>query len=171
MQDRLDEDQALFCRVQHPRLVGVVGLYTGDWDLAQEVAQEALIHACRRWTRVRQMASPGAWTQRVALNLAKRHLRRAGAGARAEAAAVGRATDALGGDVAERLAVRAAVAGLPPRQRAALVLRYYADLSVQDTATAMGCAPGTVKALTHQALRALRERGGLLDEEVPDDRR
>jgi len=69
-------------------------------------------------------------------------------------------------DHADRLAVRAAVAGLPDRQRAALVLRYFADLSLADTAEAMGCAPGTVKALTHQALAGLRSRLGDAIEEV-----
>ena len=54
------------------------------------------------------------------------------------------------------LAVRAAVASLPRRQRAALVARYFADLSVSDTAVLLGCAPGTVKALTSQAISRLQ---------------
>jgi RNA polymerase sigma factor (sigma-70 family) len=45
---------------------------------------------------------------------------------------------------------------LPDRQRAAIVLRYFADLSVRDTASALGCAEGTVKSLTSQAITALR---------------
>lgn len=67
-----------------------------------------------------------------------------------------------GGD---RVAVTAALRKLPGRQRVAVALRYFADLSVEDTAKVMGCAPGTVKALTHQALAAIRIR---LREE-PDD--
>jgi RNA polymerase sigma factor (sigma-70 family) len=55
------------------------------------------------------------------------------------------------------------VAGLPPRQRAAVVLRYFADLSVAETAAAMGCAQGTIKALTSQGLGTLRSRGGLTE--------
>src|SRR5256885_1784248 len=47
---------------------------------------------------------------------------------------------------------------LPERQREALLLRFFEDLSVDDTASAMGCAPGTVKATVYQALRALRQR-------------
>jgi RNA polymerase sigma factor (sigma-70 family) len=61
-------------------------------------------------------------------------------------------------DAADRLAVRAAVASLPPRQRAVLVLRYFDDLSVADAAAALDCAEGTVKSLTHQAIAALRDR-------------
>jgi RNA polymerase sigma factor (sigma-70 family) len=54
--------------------------------------------------------------------------------------------------------VRAAILELPPRQRQAVVLRYHADLTVEDTAAVMRCAPGTVKALTSQALANLRAR-------------
>jgi RNA polymerase sigma factor (sigma-70 family) len=61
-------------------------------------------------------------------------------------------------DVTDALAVRAAVAALPPRQRAAVVLRYFADLSVDQTAAVLGCAPGTVKSLTSQAIASLRDR-------------
>jgi RNA polymerase sigma factor (sigma-70 family) len=50
------------------------------------------------------------------------------------------------------------VAALPRRQRAALVLRYFSDLSVDRTAEVLGCAPGTVKSLTSQAIASLRDR-------------
>src|SRR5947207_924150 len=50
------------------------------------------------------------------------------------------------------------LAALPDRQREALTLRFFEDLSVEQTAEAMGCAAGTVKATVHQALRALREK-------------
>jgi RNA polymerase sigma factor (sigma-70 family) len=56
--------------------------------------------------------------------------------------------------------VRAAVATLPSRQRAAVVLRYFNDLSVADTAEILGCAEGTVKALTSQAVANLRRSIG-----------
>ena len=61
----------------------------------------------------------------------------------------------------DSIAVREAIVGLPARQRAAVVLRYHADLSVDDTAAVMRCAPGTVKALTHQALERLRDEFGV----------
>lgn len=57
--------------------------------------------------------------------------------------------------------VRTAVAELPRRQRTALAYRYYAGFDVAETATAMGCAPGTVRALTHQAMTKLRNRPDL----------
>ena len=57
----------------------------------------------------------------------------------------------------QRVLLRSMLAHLPDRQREAVLLRYFEDLSVQDTAIAMNCAPGTVKATLHQALRSLRQ--------------
>ena len=59
--------------------------------------------------------------------------------------------------VDRRLDLERALAGLTPRQRAVVVLRYYDDLTGQQTADAMGVAVGTVKSQTHLALRRLRE--------------
>lgn len=161
----LDSEQAAFCRREHPRLVGALTLYSGDRGLAEELAQEALARACRAWPRVAAMAAPGAWVHRVAINLAKRHFRRQRLWQAVLRRHAGRAPDDHHDeDVAATLAVRAAVAALPPRQRTALVLRYYSDLPVAEVAAAMGCAPGTVKALTHKAVARLREHGGLLDD-------
>ena len=58
----------------------------------------------------------------------------------------------------DRQAVVEALAGVSARQREALVLRFFEDMSVDETARAMGCAAGTVKATVHQALRSLRKR-------------
>jgi DNA-directed RNA polymerase specialized sigma24 family protein len=74
-------------------------------------------------------------------------------------------------DSTDAIAVRAAVASLPPRQRATVVLRYFNDLSVTDTAVILACAEGTVKALTSQAIANLRRQFGDVlahDEELPD---
>jgi len=64
--------------------------------------------------------------------------------------------------------VRAGLRALPDRQRLAVVLRYFADLSVADTAAAIGCPEGTVKTLTREAIRALRG-AGLIAEPVEDE--
>src|SRR5207244_118795 len=58
----------------------------------------------------------------------------------------------------ERDRLRSVLADLPDRQREAIVLRFLEELSVEETAAAMGCAEGTVKATVHQALRSLRQR-------------
>jgi RNA polymerase sigma-70 factor (sigma-E family) len=156
-----------FCRREHPRLVGALTLYCGDPHVAAELAQEALARACDHWGSVRQMEAPGAWVHRVAMNLAGSLFRRRAAERRASARVASGQVEDFGPDRADVLAVRAAVAALPDRQRTALVLRYYSDLSVEQTADAMRCAPGTVKSLTSQALAALRRRAGLSDLEEP----
>src|SRR5207244_2674313 len=65
-----------------------------------------------------------------------------------------------GYDVADRMAVLALLAELPARRRAVLVLRFFCDLSVEETAEALGCTTGTVKSQTARALAVLRARLG-----------
>ncbi len=108
--------------------------------------------------------SPSAWAHRVAFNLAKSHGRRAGAWGRAQARIGAPAIASVEPDRAAALAVHDARRGLPDVQRQALILRYFVDLSVRDTAVAMRCPENTVKAHTRRALEALRP-GGLVDED------
>ena len=156
-------DAEAFCIRVRPWLVGSLSLYCGDADVAEELAQDTLARVWDRWGAVATMASPEAWTYRVALNLANSHYRRRAAERRANARQECIRLDAPDADAADALAVRQAVSLLPKRQRAALVLRYYADLPVTETATLLGCAPGTVKALTHQAIAALRASVGTFE--------
>lgn len=142
---------------QYPRLVGALGLYTGDVVLAEELAQEALARALTRWDRVQQAASPGAYVHRVAMNLANSHFRRRRAAARARARhgpveAVHRDPPA-----AEVLAVREAVGRLPRRQRQIVVLRYRSQLTFREIAEVLGITQGAVKAMHHRAAARLRE--------------
>ena len=69
-------------------------------------------------------------------------------------------TAARQGDHDSSLDLRTAVGGLPPRQRAVLVLRFYCDLNVYQTAEALGCTPGTVKSQAAKALASLRRATG-----------
>lgn len=154
---------AAFCARDHRRLVGSLTLHCGDPHVAAELAQEALARVCADWRKVGQMDAPGAWLHRVAVNLASSHYRRRKAERGAVARFGLRQVEDHGPDPAGALAVRRAVAALPLRQRTALVLRYYSDLSVEQTAEAMGCAPGTVKSLTSQALASLRAVTDLTD--------
>lgn len=157
-----------FLRDLHPRLVGGLTLQCGDPSLAEELAQETLARAWSRWDTVRTHGSPQAWAWRVALNLSSSWFRRRAAERRANARSGPVTDEAPSSDTADRLAVREALAVLPPRQRAVVVLRYFDDLSVADTAVALGCAPGTVKSLTHLAIAGLRQRLGV--DLVPTDK-
>ena len=152
-----------YCARVRPWLVGSLSLYCGDADVAEELAQDTLARVWDRWPSVRDMAAPEAWTYRVALNLASSHYRRRAAERRAAARQRAMQVEDAGADTADAIAVREAVARLPKRQRAALVLRYYADLPVSETAALLGCAPGTVKALTHQAIAGLRASVGTFE--------
>ena len=149
-------DASVFCRELHPRLVGALALHCGDRDVAEELAQETLARVWERWSTVQHKDSPEAWAYRVGFNLAASRYRRRSAERRARARC-GPADEHVA-DAVDALAVREAVAALPPRQRAAVVLRYFADLSVERTADVLGCAPGTVKSLTSQAIATLRDR-------------
>lgn len=162
----VDPAFAEVCRREHLRLVGLLALYTGDRAVGEDLAQEALARLHHHWPRVRTMASPHAWLSTVGINLARSWWRRRYAEQRANR--YHSATRAAAGpEAAEVLAVRDAVSALPPRQRAALVLRYYGDLSVAETAQALGCAEGTVKSLTHKAIATLRTTLDARSEEAP----
>lgn len=153
------EDPAAFCAQVSGRLTAALTLYTGDRDVAEELAQEALARAWERWDRVGAMASPEGWVFRTARNLAVSRWRRRAIERRA------RAAETVVEDPAEGVALRAAVADLPERQRATIVARFYLDLSVAEAARHLDCAEGTVKAATSHALDALR-RAGFVDETV-----
>ncbi len=148
-----------FCRAEWSRLVGTLALLTGDGDLAEELAQETIVRVCRDWRKVSTLDAPGAWAHRVAVNLANSHFRRRAAARRAQARATTSESDDPLGDAASVLAVRSAVMQLPRRERTALVLRYYGDLSVRTVADIMKCPEGTVKTLTRRAIAALRDAG------------
>lgn len=150
-------DAVAFCAKEFPRLVGALGLYVGDEAVAEELAQEALLRACRRWERVSRVESPGGWTWRVARNLATSHLRRWQAERRARARLSTRErVSERTADAAEAQAVRRAVARLPERQRQVLVLRYFLDWSVEATASELGASADAVRSLTKRAVAALR---------------
>ena len=152
-----------FCYEQHPRLVGALSLYCGDPDVAEELAQEAIAYAIRDWKRIKQKSSPAAWLYRVALNLAHSHYRRRATERRAQERLPEPQTSSFVHDVEIGASIREAVSRLHRRQRQALVLRYFLDLSVTQTAESMECSEGTVKSLTHQAIAALRRSDVLAD--------
>ena len=154
-------DAAAFCAAAYPQLVGALSLYVGDRFLAEELAQEALLRACRQWPKVSALDSPGGWTWRVATNLANSHFRRRRAARRAQRRLEGTAEASyVDPDGAEAVAVRRAVAALPERQRTAFVLRHVQELTVEETAARIGASPDAVKSLTKRATATLRDQLG-----------
>ena len=116
------------------------------------------------WDRVKDHPSPEAWAARVGINSVNSWFRRRGIERRAVARSASRVTSPSPEPPDEYLDVRQAVASLPRRQRTALVLRYYLDLSIAEAASQMDCAPGTVKSLTNKALSQLQASGLILEQ-------
>lgn len=134
----------------HPRLVTTVSLAFGRTDLGQESADEAIARAFERWSKVSQMVSPEGWTYRVAMNHAKRKLRRAAF----EERVAGKARSVTVAPPAGEL--WHVVADLPDRQRQAVVLRHVGQLKEAEIGEAMGITRGTVSATLRAAYQNLR---------------
>jgi RNA polymerase sigma-70 factor (sigma-E family) len=141
------------------RLLRTAYLLSGDRGHAEDLVQTALFRTARRWPHAR--SQPEAYARRVLVNLAKDRWRTRGRRVAevAEVAEVALAADVAwpeGDGVLEREHLLAAVRTLPAGQRAVLVLRFFDDLSVADTAAALDCSEGTVKSQTSRALDRLR---------------
>ena len=161
----------VFAKASYARLVGTLTLYCREQDVAEELAHDALVRARERWDEVSEMSAPGAWLHRVAMNLANSHYRRLLAERRAVKRAELRQVDPAGVDTDAALLVRRAVADLPPRQREAVILRYFHDLPVAQAAELMDITQGSMKQLTHRALSSLRDDadiGWMLEQEAHD---
>jgi RNA polymerase sigma-70 factor (sigma-E family) len=134
----------------------------GDVQLAQDLVQEALTKTYVAWPRLRDPRNAEAYCRKAITTTAISWFRRkAWNNERPVDVVPDDATAAAPeGSFVEHDAVWRAVQALPPRQRAALVLRYYEDLSEAQTADAMGCAVGTVKSQVSAGLAKLRQQLG-----------
>jgi len=135
-------------------------LLSGDWHTADDLVSGALVRLLRHWRRVSAMEDPDAYVRRMLLRGWLDERRRPWRRERSTAEPVEpRGTAPAGHDaVPERMALMALLAELPPRRRAVLVLRFFCDLSVEETAAELNISPGTVKSQTARALEALRDR-------------
>jgi RNA polymerase sigma-70 factor (sigma-E family) len=139
----------------YPQLVAALSLYTDSPAFAEDVAQDALVRAWERREQLAALGDPRLWVFRVAMNRSRSLHRRLRVEFK-QRRAQNEAGPSASAGVEDALMIRAALQKLPPRQRSAVVLRYYGELSVEETAEVMGCASGTVKALTSQAMTSLR---------------
>jgi RNA polymerase sigma-70 factor (sigma-E family) len=160
-------DREQFEEFMTSRWAGLVRLafgLTGDRWLAEDLAQTALASAYASWWRVRRADDPDAYVRRILVNASKRRFRRRVSeqpAATAPEAAVSDPTTS----VDERSALLGALQELPPRQRAAVVLRYWEGLTDAQAGALLGCAAGTVRSQASRGLAKLRAGGGL----GPDD--
>ncbi len=130
-------------------------LLCGDWHRAEDLTQTAFTRLYLRWNRVHRHESLDPYVRKVLISAFidetrwgwwKRE--------RPHDARIERTTDP--DPTEDRVTLMRALAEVPPRQRAVLVLRYWQDLTVEDTAAALGCSPGTVKSQAARGLQTLR---------------
>ncbi|HYN35340.1 MAG TPA: sigma-70 family RNA polymerase sigma factor [Actinomycetota bacterium] len=151
-------DLTTFCESEYPKLVGLLGLWCGDRQVGEELAQETLARVWQRWPRVKTLDNPHAWAHRVALNLARSHVRRRFAEKRARERTLAQRPEQIEpGDVATSMSLKAAISSLSRRKRSALILHYYLDLPFKDVAEIMEIPESTAKSLGRRAVQDLRK--------------
>lgn len=141
-------------------LVRLAVVMTGDEGTAEDIVQDAFLGLYRRWDRLTDLPFPLAYLRASVLNGCRTALRRRSRGDRAHylAEVPSESAEARALLSEEQRAVAQAIRELPGRQREALVLRYYLNLSEADTAQAMRVSRGTVKSATSRALAAVGRR-------------
>ncbi|MGW4897864.1 SigE family RNA polymerase sigma factor [Kitasatospora sp. NPDC004240] len=133
----------------------VAYLLCGDWHRADDLVQESVTKLYVNWPRMDRVDNLDGYARKVLVNtfLAEQRTpwwrRRARAEVEPDVASASV-------DLDVSLDLRQALAALPPRQRATVVLRYYCDLTVEQAAEALGCSSGNVKSQTSRGLDALR---------------
>ncbi|MBM7517801.1 SigE family RNA polymerase sigma factor [Nocardioides nitrophenolicus] len=164
-----DEEFAALVHAAWPSLYRTAVLLVRDHALAEDLVQTALAKTYARWSAIRDVGAARAYARRALVTTATSWFRRRSFhGERPTAELPEPDTDHdPRGPTGDRIDLLAALARLAPRQRAVVVLRYYDDLSVEETAELLGVTTGTVKSQTSAALGNLRRLLGD-DVDLPD---
>ncbi|MGK5443502.1 SigE family RNA polymerase sigma factor [Micromonospora sp. URMC 105] len=149
-----------FVEAATPKLRRAAYLLTGDAHRADDVVQQTLTRLYVKWGRARGADDIGAYVHRMLVNAFRQERRSRWFGVqlfeRSPEPESRGGPSGPGDSVVDAVAVRTALAAVPPGQRVVLVLRFYADLSVEQTAEVLGCSTGNVKSQTARGLAALR---------------
>jgi RNA polymerase sigma-70 factor (sigma-E family) len=150
-----------YVRASGPRLKRLAFLLTGDLNEAEDLLQSAYAKAMPHWSKVSGYDVPDAYMRRVMVSIRTSWWRRSRGRERLvseipELPRHGTGATNVGDSVVDKQVLLAALQALPERQRAAVVLRHWCDLSEAETAQTMGCSVGTVKSNTSKGLARLR---------------
>jgi RNA polymerase sigma-70 factor (sigma-E family) len=129
-----------------------------DLNLAEDAVQTTMLRTSQHWRRA--SAAPQAYSRQVLINVCREHWRRQASRpqeVRSPDDALDHHSASFTDEIHQRAALDHALSGLVSQQREILVLRFFFDLSVEQTATLLEIAPGTVKSATHRGLQQLRE--------------
>jgi RNA polymerase sigma-70 factor (sigma-E family) len=149
---RIGTYEEVFIREYEP-MVRLAVLLIDEIDVAEELVQEAFVKLHENWKRV---DNPGGYVRAVVVNRCRNELRRRQRERRFRRRIEPPATVELGADE-----IMDAIAVLPPKRRAAVVLRYYGGLSEREIAETLAVRPGTVKSLLHRGLAELKTSLGV----------
>ena len=144
---------------EYAGLCRLATLLVGDRHRGEEIVMEAFLQTFTSWRRLRDQSAAPAYLRRAVVNIARSHLRRRIVEWRANARS--HSAEQTRDDPTEPRhldPVLEAVRALPSRQRAAVVLRYYLDLSEAEIAATLGCSAGTVKSQLAKARKTLATR-------------
>ena len=152
---RDEEDFRRFVVARLDALRGLAYLTCGDWQHADDAVAESLVKLYGRW---RNIVAPERYVARMVVRAAIDEVRRPWRREISASQAFPETGEPDHSDsLTERVRVRAALRQVPPGQRAVLVLRFYADLSVEEVAEALGRSTGTVKSQSARGLATLRQ--------------
>ncbi|GAA2573053.1 SigE family RNA polymerase sigma factor [Actinomadura fulvescens] len=151
----MDADFRDWAAARVPALLRYAHLLTGDAHRAEDIVQTALTRTLLAWPRVQRKDDPEGYVRRTIARLVINDRRRAW---RELLTAAPPEPPPHRAEPEEGWAMRDALAALPPRQRAVMVLRYYEDMTEAQIADTLGCSQGTVKSQASKALAKLRAR-------------
>ena len=150
-----EADFRRFATAASPALFRAAWLLTGDWHEAEDLVQDSLARMFRTWPRIEQIDNPAAYAHTVLTRLFISQRRRRRSTERPTATLPDTMTQPPDADL--RISLVDALAELPPRDRAVLVLRYLADRSVEQVADDLGRSPSAIKIQSMRALAKLRD--------------
>ena len=162
------DDFRRFVESTSPGFLRAAYALLGDHAAAEDATQLALLRTYRHWDQA--LDSPGGYTWRVLVNVCRNEHRRLGRSLETGVPELGEcpSTEVMDSAVAARHDLEGALQRLPHSQREAVVLRYFLELSVSETAQVLGVPDGTVKSMTARALAHLKRDLSITRMEVHD---